>query len=97
MTLPEREIAGGASDISDVFAAGNDLLLEVAQAKETLEEVFDDLPDVYCIIDEQGRILKGNRHLARLCSRDQDELVYVYLRVSLALKIMLYSCRKFWN
>jgi two-component system chemotaxis sensor kinase CheA len=47
----------------------------LSQSKSQMEKILDDLPDIFAIVDEMGRILKGNRTLGAIFERDTEELL----------------------
>lgn len=59
---------------NEYLQMGHEVMAWIERAKEHMEGLLDELPCVFAVVDERGRILRGNRQLAALLGCDPSEV-----------------------
>ena len=63
------------SNINQDLQATHKILTIIEQSKTNNDELLDHLPGIFCIIDDQARVLRGNLELARIFKIDLEDLI----------------------
>ena len=63
------------SNINQDLQATHKILTIIEQSKSNNDELLDHLPGIFCIIDDEARILRGNLELANIFKIDLEDLI----------------------
>jgi PAS domain-containing protein/HPt (histidine-containing phosphotransfer) domain-containing protein len=74
MAVSGEEIA------SHSIRANHELITDLCLAKEALEQINHDLPDIFGLMAEDGRVVRGNTAYARLAKVDDEDIGDTSLR-----------------
>ena len=68
-----QSTASGEEIASHSIRANHELISDLCMAKEALEDINNDLPDVFGLIAHDGQVIRGNSAYARLAGVDLEE------------------------
>ncbi|MBG08138.1 MAG: hypothetical protein CME68_05230 [Halobacteriovoraceae bacterium] len=63
------------SNINQDLQATHKILTIIEQSKSNNDELLDHLPGIFCIIDEEAKILRGNLELSNIFKIDLEDLI----------------------
>ena len=63
------------SNINQDLQATHKILTIIEQSKSNNDELLDHLPGIFCIIDEEAKILRGNLELSNIFNIDLEDLI----------------------
>ncbi|MDC0255551.1 ATP-binding protein [Bacteriovoracales bacterium] len=63
------------SNINQDLQATHKILTIIEQSKSNNDELLDHLPGIFCIIDDEARVLRGNLELASIFKIDLEDLI----------------------
>ena len=63
------------SNINQDLQATHKILTIIEQSKSNNDELLDHLPGIFCIIDEDAKILRGNLELSNVYKIDLEDLI----------------------
>jgi signal transduction histidine kinase len=70
----KRLVPSGEEVASHSIRANHELILDLCLAKEALERVNDDLPDIFGLMTADGLVVKGNHSYSKLLKIDSEDV-----------------------
>jgi len=76
MSNPQVRVMSREEVASHSIRANHELILDLCRAKEALEQINDELPDLFGVCSAEGIIVKANSAYSKLTGIDHEDIAY---------------------